>query len=82
MKVKISKGDQNFLDEICYRLKLEEEFKFKLKAEGIKFDVELDLHRILLKDLLAGVVSLEQAVKLIVEKRNKKAVKKNYSLNL
>lgn len=82
MKVKISKEDKKFLDEICYGLKLEEDFKLKLKSEGIKFDVELDLHRILLKDLLAGVVSMEQAVKLILEKRNERTVKKNYPLNL
>ena len=82
MKIKILKEDQKFLDEICYSLKLEEEFKFKLKSEGIKFDLELDLHRVLLKDLLAGVVSLDQAIKLIVEKRNEKDIKKNYPLNL
>lgn len=82
MKVKITKEDQKFLNEICYSLKLEEDFKFKLKVEGIKFDVELDLHRILLKDLLAGVVSMEQAIKLIIEKRNKRVVKKNYPLDL
>jgi hypothetical protein len=82
MKVKTSKEDQKFLDEICYSLNLEEDFKFKLKSEGIKLDVEIDLHRALLKDLISGVVNLDQAIKFILEKRNEKAVKKNYPLNL
>ena len=82
MKVKISNEDEKFFDEICYSLKLEENFKIKLKSEGIKLDVEIDLHRALLKDLISGVVSLDQAIKFILEKRNEKSVKKNYPLNL
>ena len=82
MKIEISKEDQRFFDEICYNQKLEEDFKYRLKSEGIKFDVEIGLHRTLLKDLISGVVSMEQAIKFILEKRDEKAFKKNYPLNL
>lgn len=82
MSIKISEEDQRFMDEICYSMKLEEEFRLSLKAEGIKLDTEVELHRVLLKDLIAGIISLEQAIKLIIEKRNQKVVRKNYPLNL
>ncbi|NVK37488.1 MAG: hypothetical protein HWE18_06160 [Gammaproteobacteria bacterium] len=82
MNIGISDEDQRFMDEICWAMKLEEEFRLSLKSEGIKFDAELELHRILLKDLIAGIISLEQAIKLIIEKRNQRAARNNYPLNL
>ena len=82
MNIKISDEDQRFMDEICWAMKLEEEFRLSLKAEGIKLDSELELHRVLLKDLIAGIISMEQAIKLIIEKRNQRAVRNNNPMNL
>jgi len=68
MTIKIDKVDKKFFDKIEAKRKVESDFIFRLKSEGIEYNRDLGLHRRLLNDLFSNVINIERALQIIADK--------------
>jgi hypothetical protein len=66
----MNKEIKNIIEKVLEQSEKEEELIFELEKLNIKYDRHLDFHRDLLNSILDGTLSIEEALKIIKEKKS------------
>ncbi len=75
MEINICDEYKDLYDKIIDKSKKEDDFIFRLKSLGVKYNRNSNLHRRVFKDLASGSISIEEAIRIIMKKSNKVKVK-------
>jgi hypothetical protein len=75
MEIKICDEDKALYDKVIEKSKKEDDFIFRLKSLGVKYNRNINLHRQVFKDLASGSISIEEAIRIIMKKSIKTKIK-------